>query len=168
VIDYQGTATSAVYASTGTNIGTLTLYNGSTVVGTLTLAGDYSGSTFTTTPIGSGVTQIVDPPAAENTSSTSANPVFQLTGNQTVVGSGVNDTFVANPGFGQDTITNFNTATDVIQFNHALFANYAAMIGAGAISQSGTNTVITSDKNDTVTLTNVAPSSLGSNNFHFV
>ena len=80
--------------------------------------------------------------------------------NQTVVGSGDNDTFVANTGFGQDTITNFNAATDVIQFNYALFASCSAVIGAGAISQVGAKTVITFDQNNTVTLTNVAANSL--------
>jgi large repetitive protein len=63
IIDFAGTITSAVYNSTGTNIGTLTLYDNTTVAGTLTLAGNYSGDAFITTAIGGGVTQIVDPPA---------------------------------------------------------------------------------------------------------
>jgi hypothetical protein len=37
----------------------------------------------------------------------------------------------------------------------------------GATSQVGSNTVIRADANDSVTLTNVTASSLGSNNFHF-
>jgi hypothetical protein len=62
VINCTGTVTSAVYASTGTNIGTLSLYNNTTLVGTLTLAGDYSGDAFSAVSTSSG-TQIVDPPA---------------------------------------------------------------------------------------------------------
>ena len=72
VIDYQGTVTSAVYASTGTNIGTLTLYDNTTTVGTLTLAGDYTGDTFVTSAIATG-TQIVDPPAPPVTIANGAN-----------------------------------------------------------------------------------------------
>jgi hypothetical protein len=41
----------------------LTLYDNTTVVATLTLQGDYSSTTFFTTQIGSGGTQIIDPPA---------------------------------------------------------------------------------------------------------
>jgi hypothetical protein len=46
IIDYRGAVTSAVYNNAGPNIGTLTLYDNSTVVGSLTLGGDYSGTSF--------------------------------------------------------------------------------------------------------------------------
>ena len=58
VIDYQGTVTSAVYDSTGANTGTLTLYDNSAVVGSLNLAGNYSGDTFYAAAVSSGTTQI--------------------------------------------------------------------------------------------------------------
>ena len=73
------------------------------------------------------------------------------------------------PGtIGAATITGFDPHKDILQFNPALFASYAAMMSAGDISQSGANTVITDHGGDTVTLTGVAASSLTAHNFHFV
>jgi len=66
---------------------------------------------------------------------------------------------------GQEAVNNFNAHTDVINFNHALFANYAAVLADS--KQVGQNTVITADTNDSVTLHNVALSSLSASNFHF-
>ena len=73
VIDYEGTVTSATPTYNGTNT-TLTLYDNSTVVGTLTLSGNYSGDTFTTTEINSNLTQIVDPPAPTGTIANGTDP----------------------------------------------------------------------------------------------
>jgi hypothetical protein len=70
-----------------------------------------------------------------------------------------------NSNFGQNLVTNFNPAKDLIQFNHALFANYAAVMGAESFD--GHNTTITYDANDTVTLQNVAPTALSASNFKF-
>jgi hypothetical protein len=68
VIDYEGTVTSATPGSFNGTDTVVTLYDNTTVVATLTLQGDYSSNSFITTQIGSGVTQIVDPPAvASNT-----------------------------------------------------------------------------------------------------
>ena len=72
---------------------------------------------------------------------------------------------MAGPGFGQDTITDFNVTKDVIQFNPSLFANYAAVLPS--INQSGANTVISYDANDTITLSNVTASTLTQKNFAF-
>ena len=64
----------------------------------------------------------------------------------------------------------FDTNKDVVQFNHALFnhalfANYAAVMGSA--HQEGHDTVITHDASNTVTLENVAISSLHASNFQF-
>ena len=83
-----------------------------------------------------------------------------------VGGSGA-DTFAFEPGSGQNTVSNFHTSNDVIQFNPALFMNYANMMSSGAITQSGANTVINDHAGDTVTLTGVAASSLTAHNFSF-
>jgi hypothetical protein len=48
---------------------------------------------------------------------------------------------------------------------YALFANYAAVLGA--TTQFGSDTVIKADATDSVTLTNLTASTLSSNNFHF-
>ena len=86
---------------------------------------------------------------------------------ETLVGGSGPDTFAFEPGFGQNAVSNFHASNDVVQFNPSLFANYAAMMSAGAIVQSGANTVITDHAGDTVTLTGVAASSLTAHNFHF-
>jgi serralysin len=75
------------------------------------------------------------------------------------------DTFAFPNAMGHDEITNFGIAKDTLQFNASLFANFSAAMQNA--SQSGANTVFTIDTNDTVTLDNVAKSSLTAANFHF-
>jgi Ca2+-binding RTX toxin-like protein len=103
------------------------------------------------------------------------NVLIGLDGNDTLIGLGGNDTltggrgagsadtFVFNPGFGHDTITDFSAWRDVMQFSPALFANYAAVMES---TQVGADTVITFDANNTVTLANVS-APLSSTNFRF-
>jgi hypothetical protein len=91
-----------------------------------------------------------------------------------LVASAANDTLYLNsgattvvigPGSGQDTILNFQTTQDTLQFSTSLFANYAAaMVSA---SQVGANTVFTIDANDSVTLQNVNMANLSAANFRF-
>ena len=85
----------------------------------------------------------------------------------TLVGGSGPDTFAFEPGFGKNAISNFHASYELLQFNPAVFASYSAMVSAGAITQSGANTVITDHAGDTVTLTGVAASSLTGHNFHF-
>jgi hypothetical protein len=85
--------------------------------------------------------------------------------NANVTAPGANDAFVFHNGFGKDTVSGFG-ATDSIQFDSANFANWATVLGDA--KQSGSDTVITLDAADTVTLKNVAVSSLNQNQFHFV
>jgi Ca2+-binding RTX toxin-like protein len=92
------------------------------------------------------------------------NQLVAAPGDVWTVGSG-QDTFAFNAGFGNNTITDFNTSRDVLQFNHALFVNFAAAMAD--TKQVGANTVITYDANDTVTLTGVAASHLTASNFKF-
>ena len=71
--------------------------------------------------------------------------------------------FAFNTGFGNNTVTDFNTSRDVLQFNHALFVNFAAAMAD--TKQVGANTAITYDANDSVALTGVAASHLTASNF---
>jgi hypothetical protein len=87
------------------------------------------------------------------------------TGNDIFYGNGGSNTFAFGPGSGQDKIMDFQTDQDTIQFNPALFANYAAVLQD--TTQVGANTVIQHDANSSVTLENVAANSLTANNFHF-
>ena len=85
----------------------------------------------------------------------------------TLVGGSGPDTFAFEPGFGENTISNFHASNEVLQFNPTVFASYSAMVSAGAITQSGANTIITDSAGDMVTLTGVAASSLTAHIFHF-
>jgi hypothetical protein len=87
------------------------------------------------------------------------------TGNDIFYGNGGSNTFAFGPGSGQDKIMDFQTDQDVLQFNPALFANYAAVMQD--TTQVGANTVIQHDANTSVTLVNTLASNLTANNFHF-
>jgi VCBS repeat-containing protein len=76
------------------------------------------------------------------------------------------DSFIFTGSFGQNTITNFNTALDTIQLSSSEFANFAAV--QNHMQQVGANTVITYDAGDAITLAGVKISSLHASDFHFV
>jgi VCBS repeat-containing protein len=88
-------------------------------------------------------------------------------GNDTLTGGKGPDTFVFGPQIGKDVITDFDSKNDVIQFNHALFANYAAAIVSESFDGHNTSFTANHDVNQTVTLQSVAPSSLSPSNFSF-
>jgi hypothetical protein len=111
-----------------------------------------SGGSFNTMTVGNG------------------NDTIYLGNSDTVtVGKG-QDSLVfeqATPGdIGAATINGFANV-DVIDLSLALFASYSAMLSAGDIVQSGSNTVITDHAGDNVTLTGVTASSLTASNFKF-
>jgi Ca2+-binding RTX toxin-like protein len=83
----------------------------------------------------------------------------------TLTGGAGADTFAFPNAMGNDEITNFSTAKDVLQFNASLFANFSAAMASA--TQSGANTVFTIDAHDSVTLDNVNKSNLAASNFHF-
>jgi Ca2+-binding RTX toxin-like protein len=82
-----------------------------------------------------------------------------------MTGGAGHDTFAFPNVMGKDEVTNFGLAKDTLQFNATLFSNFTAAMNAA--TQVGANTVFTIDANDTVTLDNVAKSSLTASNFHF-
>jgi hypothetical protein len=84
---------------------------------------------------------------------------------ESMIGGNGPDTFVFEAGFGQDTVANFHTSNDVLQFNPSLFANFA--VAMADAKQVGANTVFTRDASDSVTLQNVSMSNLTASNFHF-
>jgi hypothetical protein len=85
------------------------------------------------------------------------------TGNDTVA-FGVSPSPAA---FGNETVNGFNAQGDQIDLSIAQFVSYAAMMSAGEIYQSGSNTMINDNHGDTVTLAGVQLASLSANNFHF-
>src|SRR5205823_8783691 len=95
---------------------------------------------------------------------TGSNDTLSLTGSNdhlTLTG-GIDTLAFSVAGYGNDVIAGFNPATDFVQFNPALFANYAAV--AGAMSGSTDTTIAAIGSNDSVTLTGVAPGSLSNSN----
>jgi VCBS repeat-containing protein len=76
------------------------------------------------------------------------------------------DTFMFSPGFGKETINNFNPNQDVIDLPQSLFPSLTAL--HGDIHTSGTDTLIVLDANDIITLSHVAVTSLHAQNFHFL
>jgi Ca2+-binding RTX toxin-like protein len=93
------------------------------------------------------------------------NQLVASPGDDWTIGNGL-DVFTFSAGFGNNTITGFNTSKDVLEFiNLFLLTNYmAAMVDT---KQVGANTVITYDANDKVTLDNVMASHLTASNFKF-
>jgi hypothetical protein len=85
--------------------------------------------------------------------------------NQTVFSTPGNTTIFIGPGAGHDTIANFQTSQDYLQFDPTVFANYSTAMSHAQQVQA--DTVFTIDANDSVTLQNVALSSLSAFNFHF-
>jgi hypothetical protein len=90
---------------------------------------------------------------------------LNLSGTSTVTANGGSDAFVFGATIGKEVVNGF-ASTDTIQFSASDFANWSAL--QNHMTQSGANTVITFDANDTVTLTNVTGSNLTSSEFKFV
>ncbi|MGO8012553.1 beta strand repeat-containing protein, partial [Rhizobium ruizarguesonis] len=89
-------------------------------------------------------------------------------GNDTLTGGAAADVFVYLLNWGHDTITNFvatGSAHDAISIDHSIFADWETLFAA--IEQFGSDTIITADSDNTITLTNVALSSLQSWDFLF-
>jgi serralysin len=74
------------------------------------------------------------------------------------------DSFVFQAAFGQDTISGFNS-TDTIQLPAADFASWNAL--QSDMTQSGSNTLITFDANDVITLVGVTAANLNQAEFSF-
>ncbi len=105
------------------------------------------------------------------TGTSAANVLTGLGGNDRLTGAGGDDTFRFNANFGHDTITDFaagpnSVRHDLVTFDHTIFADFDAMMAATI--PIGTNTVITVDAENTLTLLNVSTSSLHRDDFAFV
>ncbi|MBX4929980.1 M10 family metallopeptidase C-terminal domain-containing protein [Rhizobium binae] len=89
-------------------------------------------------------------------------------GNDILTGGAAADLFVYSANWGHDTITNFvaaGSAHDAISIDHGIFADWESLFAA--TEQSGNDTIITADSDNTITLRNVALSSLQSWDFLF-
>jgi Ca2+-binding RTX toxin-like protein len=86
--------------------------------------------------------------------------------NDTLTGGGGSDTFVFNPGFGKNTITDF-ASQDVIAFDDTLFTHATAAQVLSQTHDSKAGAVIVVDAHDTVTLTGVSVAQLHASDFAF-
>ena len=88
-------------------------------------------------------------------------------GNDDLTGGNGADTFVFKAGFGLDKVEDFSSSqTDIIQFDSSLFADYSTMLAHAATV--GSDTVITYDSTDVLTIKNVTLANLHATDFHFV
>ncbi|ATN32509.1 hypothetical protein ACO34A_01630 [Rhizobium sp. ACO-34A] len=90
-----------------------------------------------------------------------ANSINGQGGDDTITTGAGNDVIVFRPNFGMDTITDFQAgagASDVLEFDSSLFADFEAVLAAAA--QVGNDTLITYDAGNVLTLKNVALTSL--------
>ncbi len=88
------------------------------------------------------------------------NTITGANGDAIYAGAGA-DTFAFHAGFGNQTINGFaatGAGHDTLQFDKSLFADWAHLLGA--TTQQGSDTIITLDANDSITLKNVTASSL--------
>jgi hypothetical protein len=94
------------------------------------------------------------------------NQTFTSIADDTFTGGGASETFVFQPIYGSDTITDFasyltGATHDTISLSTSEFANFAAVL-AGA-QNVGANTVITATNGDTLTLANMTTTALAAN-----
>ncbi|XAZ23542.1 calcium-binding protein [Sinorhizobium sp. B11] len=90
-------------------------------------------------------------------------------GDDVLIGGMAADFFVYEPNWGHDTIMYFEVAGgahDTIRIDHTIFADWASLLAVSTLS--GNDTIITADADNTITLKNVAVSSLQSADFQFV
>ncbi|MBY5646346.1 calcium-binding protein [Rhizobium leguminosarum] len=99
----------------------------------------------------------------------SASPASAAGSDDVLVGTEADDTFVFRGSFGHDTIVDFSAgagSADVIEVETDVFADFASVIAAAA--QSGSDTLITHDGDNSIVLRNVALTNLHQDDFRFV
>ncbi|TYO61580.1 family 16 glycosylhydrolase [Bradyrhizobium hipponense] len=93
-----------------------------------------------------------------------ADVLFGGSGNDLLTGGAGQDTFVISKGYGSDTITDFQAGVggDVLRVQNYGFATFATFLAAA--TQVGSDTIVTLSSTETLTLQNVALSTLVANN----
>ena len=113
-------------------------------------ATDTNGNTDTL----SGVEHVITGGGADSiTGSSAANRIEAGAGNDTIAGGGGRDSFSFRAGFGQDTISDFAVANEVLLFDAAVFSTVDQVLAAATVI--GGDTVINAGGGNTITLTGV-------------
>jgi len=148
----SGTTFTYTPNSAGTG-GTLTIFEGATVVDTINFAGNYTTANFTAQSDGNGGTLITDPPTSSGTGSILiadniesygvGSPIFALAGNDQLTGSHGADQFVFAQPMSHDVIYSFDTAADKIDLvGFGGFSDFSAVAAHLADDGAG-NAVLT-------------------------
>ncbi|WP_420384382.1 NF038122 family metalloprotease [Novosphingobium sp.] len=98
---------------------------------------------------------------------TGSGDTIGFAGGNTASLNGANQTLAFQQGIGGQDVINGFAATDTIQLSATDFSSWAYLLNSGAMAQVGADTVITLDAADTIRLTGVTASSLGSAQFRF-
>jgi T5SS/PEP-CTERM-associated repeat protein len=178
--DTSGKHGSFVLAGTAEAGSTVDLFDGTAALGHVT-AGANGQWTFTLASLSDALHSFtaaaVD--AAGNTGQASGAALYGSSGNDAILGTSGNDLITGNKGadtfdfsaanFGNDIISDFTPHSpdhDVLEFNHAAFANAADVMSHA--QQIGHDVIITQDAHDTVTLANVNIHQLNAADFYIV
>jgi Ca2+-binding RTX toxin-like protein len=89
-------------------------------------------------------------------------------GDDLLIGTDADDTFVFRGDFGKDTIVNFTpgaNSDDIIDVSADVFADFAAIMAVA--TEDGSDTLITQDINNSILLRNVALTTLHQDDFRF-
>ena len=92
-----------------------------------------------------------------------ADTITGKAGANVLTGGGGNDKFIFKGAFGNDIVTDFQAAHDLIQFDVGAFSNTNAVLGA--CQQVGTDVLITVGASNAVTLKSINLSSLSASDF---
>jgi Ca2+-binding RTX toxin-like protein len=186
---YNATTNVTTLSGTSEANSSVSVYDGGKIIGTVKAAADgtwslsanVSGSgihsyTESSTDLAgnlgysAGVT-LYTPAASSTLKGGIGNDVLIGRPNDTLTGGAGSDTFVFNPGFGKETITDFvasgspaGSVHDIIDLHQLGLTNFGQVHDA----QVGKNVVITVDAQDTITLQGVTLAYLTANDFHFV
>ena len=151
----NGTWTVVTNDLSALTVTTIAAFAGATVLGVTESWTNTDGSTGTAT-------------VADNVEAYApGSPIFALSGNDTLTGAGSNNEFVFAQPIGNDTIYNFNTATDKIDLMG--FASVASFsdVQASTTTDANGNAVITLGNGETITLIGVHAASLTAADFAF-
>jgi Ca2+-binding RTX toxin-like protein len=167
----------AVLSGTAEANSSVSIYDGTKLIGTVTAASDGTWSlqsnisghgihSFTETSdlagdlLSSVGVTLYSPSVHKVLQAGNGSDVLFRAPHDTLIGGGGSDTFVFNPNFGKDKFMNFNVNQDVLALDHTLFTNAT---GSQVISQthdSSAGAVIVVDAHDTITLTGVSVAQL--------
>jgi hypothetical protein len=103
---------------------------------------------------------------ADNVEAYPASPIFAVSGDDTLTGAGGNDQFVFAQPIGNDTVYNFNAASDTVDLIGFGIGDYSAL-QANIANDGNSNAVVTLASGETITLMGVDPGALSAANFVF-